>query len=165
MENYPLNQLSFESLYQCVKPIVFKLRRQYHIQLWESSDWEQEAMICLFRLIDDKPDCLREARLFFACFKTKFSNYLKDVLRSQESHKRRLNRLPYEEVSTLSHAIAQKGLALDEKVVLFDQLDRLRATLPESEQYKVGLLVSGKPFKGRQALLRQFRQLWLEDGV
>ena len=154
-----LEDLSFEELYQCVRPIVCKLRRQYHIQLWEAGDWEQEAMICLFRLIQDKPDCLAFQSFFFACFKTKFSSYLKDVLRSQESDKRRLNRMPYEEVSALSHCISQQGLGLEEQVILRDQLERLRASLPEVKKEHVDLLLSGACFKGRKALLRQLSLL------
>ena len=96
---------------------------------------------------------------FLACFKTKFSSYLKDVLRSQESDKRRLNRQPYEEVSALSHCIAQKGLGLEEQVVLREQLDRLRACLPEAKKGQVDLLLSGARFKGRKALLRQLKAL------
>lgn len=158
-ENSSLVELSFEELYRCVQPIVWKLRRQYYIHLWERTDWEQEAMICLFRLLQDKPDCLMLKPFFLACFKTKFSSYLKDVLRSQESDKRRLNRQPYEEVSALSHCIVQKGLGLEEQVVLREQLDRLRASLPEANKGQVDLLLSGARFKGRKALLRQLKAL------
>lgn len=158
-EKASLRQLSFEELYGCVQAIVHKCRRYYHIQLWEVSDWDQEGMICLFRLLEDKPDCLDDGRLFFACFKTKFSNYLKDVLRSQESDKRRLNRLPYEEVSELSHSLAQKGLGLEETVILREQLALLKASLPQKEHYQVDLLLSGQRFKGRTALLRRLKTL------
>ncbi|MEQ9764618.1 sigma-70 family RNA polymerase sigma factor [Streptococcus jiangjianxini] len=154
-----LRELPFDELCQLIRPIVFKFMRQYHIHLWEVNDWEQEGMICLFRLIQDKPSCLDCRSLFFACFKTKFSSYLKDVLRSQESDKRRLNRLPYEEVSTLSHSISQGGLGIDEKIILKDQLLRLREQLPIQKKHLVELLLSGERFKGRSELLRQLRGL------
>ena len=35
--------IDFEMLYQKVKPIVLKCRRQYHIQQWEYEDWQQEG--------------------------------------------------------------------------------------------------------------------------
>lgn len=160
MSHTSLYHLSFDDLYQCVRPIVFKVKNRFHIQLWETSDWEQEAMICLFRLLQDKPSCLSEDSLFYACFKTKFMNYVKDVLRSQESHKRRINRLPYEEISDLGHCLSQGGLSVEDMVILEEQLECLRGQLAEQERYKVDLLVSGTPFRGRKQLLRQFQALW-----
>ncbi|MGV3011725.1 sigma-70 family RNA polymerase sigma factor [Streptococcus thoraltensis] len=154
-----LKDLSLDELCQLIRPIVFKFIRQYYIHLWEVTDWEQEGMICLFRLIQDKPSCLECRSLFFACFKTKFSSYLKDVLRSQESDKRRLNRLPYEEVSTLSHSISQGGLSIDEQVILKEQLLILREQLPVQKKHLVGLLLSGERFKGRSELLRQLKEI------
>ncbi|HEM6117419.1 TPA: sigma-70 family RNA polymerase sigma factor [Streptococcus suis] len=160
IEQSSLQYLSFESLYKRVQPIVHKCRRQYHIQLWDFDDWDQEGMICLFHLVQTKSDSLDNPSFFFACFKTKFSNYLKDVLRSQESDKRRLNRLPYEEISELSHCIAQEGLSLEDRVIMREQLAHLKEVLPESRHHEVDLLLAGNRFKGRRALLRQLKELW-----
>lgn len=157
-----LQNLSFEELYEKVKPIVFRLRRFYHIQLWDSSDWEQEAMICLYRLIQDKPCCLKAKSLYFACFKTKFSNYLKDVLRSQESHKRRLNRMPYEEISDLSFCIGEKGLWLDDLVSFRDNLNQFRRTLSNHDREKLDSLIRGEQFRGRKNMLRQLEVVFKE---
>ncbi|HEN2234636.1 TPA: sigma-70 family RNA polymerase sigma factor, partial [Streptococcus agalactiae] len=45
----------FEELFDKVKPIVMKLRRNYFVQLWEYDDWIQEGRIVLFRLLEEHP--------------------------------------------------------------------------------------------------------------
>ena len=71
---------TFESYFEKVKPIVLKLRRHYFVKLWDYDDWLQEGRVVLFRLLQEKPDLLQDDLSLYAYFKTKFSNYLKDVI-------------------------------------------------------------------------------------
>ena len=43
-----------------------------------------------------------------SALKTKFRNRILDYIRKQESHKRRFDKEPYEEVSEISHRIGEK---------------------------------------------------------
>ncbi|MCC9849168.1 sigma-70 family RNA polymerase sigma factor, partial [Streptococcus agalactiae] len=106
----------FEELFDKVKPIVMKLRRNYFVQLWEYDDWIQEGRIVLFRLLEEHPYLLDNESKLFIYFKTKFSNYLNDVLRHQDCQKRQFNKMPYEEISEVSHYVKSKGLVLDDYI-------------------------------------------------
>lgn len=63
--------IDFEMLYQKVKPIVLKCRRQYHIQQWEYEDWQQEGRLILFALLEDFPDLFEEEGKAYRYFKMK----------------------------------------------------------------------------------------------
>src|SRR3712207_8949609 len=76
-------------LFDKIKPIIMKLRRHYYIQLWELDDWLQEGRLILYRLLVTYPELIEDEEKLYRYFKTKFSSYLKDVLRQQESQKRR----------------------------------------------------------------------------
>ncbi|MGQ7462261.1 hypothetical protein ACTGZQ_07000 [Streptococcus suis] len=43
--------MEFEKVYDCVKGIVNKARKEFYIKLWDRDDWEQEGMITLFELL------------------------------------------------------------------------------------------------------------------
>lgn len=47
--------MEFEKVYDCVKGIVNKARKEFYIKLWDRDDWEQEGMITLFELLEDQP--------------------------------------------------------------------------------------------------------------
>src|SRR3712207_9348305 len=80
-------------LFDKIKPIIMKLRRHYYIQLWELDDWLQEGRLILYRLLVTYPELIEDEEKLYRYFKTKFSSYLKDVLRQQESQKRRFHKM------------------------------------------------------------------------
>ncbi|MDV5978187.1 competence protein ComX, partial [Streptococcus canis] len=82
-----------------------KLKRHYYIQLWEREDWLQEGYLILVSLLEQHPELLWEDERLYRYFKTKFSSYLKDVLRQQESQKRQFHKMAYEEIGDVAHAI------------------------------------------------------------
>ncbi|HEL0786195.1 TPA: competence protein ComX, partial [Streptococcus equi subsp. zooepidemicus] len=88
-------------LFDKIKPIIMKLRRHYYIQLWELDDWLQEGRLILYRLLVTYPELIEDEEKLYRYFKTKFSSYLKDVLRQQESQKRRFHKMAYEEIGAV----------------------------------------------------------------
>ena len=96
--------MNLKDLYEESKGIVHKCRKDYHLHLWEKEDWDQEGMLCLYELVSRNPQLLEgERHQLYVCFKTKFRNRILDYIRKQESHKRRFDKEPYEEVSEISH--------------------------------------------------------------
>ena len=78
----------FEIVFNKVKPIVWKLSRYYFIKMWTREDWQQEGMLILHQLLREHPELEEDDTKLYIYFKTRFSNYIKDVLRQQESQKR-----------------------------------------------------------------------------
>ena len=83
----------FDKIFRKVRPIVLKLRRLYYLHLWEYDDWMQEGQLVLFQLLERHPELSDDERKLAIYFKTKFSNYIKDKIRQQESQKRKFNRM------------------------------------------------------------------------
>lgn len=80
--------IKFEKVYDGVKGIVNKDRKEFYIKLWDRDDWEQEGMITLFELLEDQPWLIGERAQLYCYFKVKFRNRIKDYVRRQESKKR-----------------------------------------------------------------------------
>ena len=88
-----IETVDFERYFQTVKPIILKLRRYYFVKLWDYEDWIQEGRIIFFELVEEHPDLLINEGKRYSYFKTKFSNHVKDIIRHQESFKRKFNRM------------------------------------------------------------------------
>ncbi len=86
--------------------------------------------------------------------KTKFRNRILDTVRKQESQKRRLDRMAYEEVGEISHRLPEGGLWLDDYYAFHDMLDDYRRKLPQDKQEAYERLWADERFKGRKSLLR-----------
>ncbi|HGD2311550.1 TPA: sigma-70 family RNA polymerase sigma factor [Streptococcus agalactiae] len=147
----------FEELFDKVKPIVMKLRRNDFVQLWEYDDWIQEGRIVLFRLLEEHPYLLDNESKLFIYFKTKFSNYLNDVLRHQDCQKRQFNKMPYEEISEVSHYVKSKGLVLDDYIAYRDTLTKVEETLSDIDKEKFEKLISGERFAGKKQFIRDIQ--------
>ena len=154
--------MEFKELYSKVRGIVLKCRREYYVHLWELSDWEQEGMLVLYQLVSRYPQLVEEDHQLYVYYKTKFSNHILDILRKQESQKRKLNRQAYEEVSEIGHKLSLKELYLDELVILRDQLKSYQAQLSLEKQEQYERLLADERFKGRQAMIRELRA-YLKD--
>ena len=63
-------------------------------------------MLILHQLLREHPELEEDDTKLYIYFKTRFSNYIKDVLRQQESQKRRFNRMSYEEVGEIEHCLS-----------------------------------------------------------
>ncbi|WP_270737132.1 sigma-70 family RNA polymerase sigma factor [Streptococcus anginosus] len=149
--------MEFKELYAKVRGIVLKCRREYYVHLWELSDWEQEGMLVLYQLVSRYPQLVEEDHQLYVYYKTKFRNHILDILRKQESQKRKLDRQAYEEVSEIGHKLSLKELYLDELVILRDQLKSYQAQLSLEKQEQYERLLADERFKGRQAMIRELR--------
>ena len=154
--------MEFKELYAKVRGIVLKCRREYYVHLWELSDWEQEGMLVLYQLVSRYPQLVEEDHQLYVYYKTKFRNHILDILRKQESQKRKLDRQAYEEVSEIGHKLSLKELYLDELVILRDQLKSYQSQLSPEKQEQYERLRADERFKGRQAMIRELRS-YLKD--
>ena len=149
--------MEFKELYAKVRGIVLKCRREYYVHLWELSDWDQEGMLVLYQLVSRYPQLVEEDHQLYVYYKTKFRNHILDILRKQESQKRKLDRQAYEEVSEIGHKLSLKELYLDELVILRDQLKSYQVQLSLEKQEQYERLLADERFKGRQAMIRELR--------
>ena len=155
--------MNLKELYEESKGIVHKCRKDYHLHLWEKEDWDQEGMMCLYELVSSHPELLEgERHRLYVCFKTKFRNRILDNIRKQESHKRRFNKEPYEEVSEISHRLGEKGLRLDDYYLFHELLKTYKSKQSEEKQELVDRLMGGEVFRGRKALLRELSIVFQE---
>ncbi|MFC3927676.1 sigma-70 family RNA polymerase sigma factor [Streptococcus caprae] len=156
---------SFERIYLEVRPIVLRLQRVYHIQLWTRADWDQEGMLVLYLLVKEHPE-LVGSRQLFVYYKTKMTNYVKDQIRKQESKKRKFNKLAYEEISEIAFSIPSRQLDLEDYVTYKDKMEELRGSLTGEELEKLEALIAGESFKGKAAFIREIKNRFgHEDGM
>ena len=119
--------------------------------------------MCLYELVSSHPELLGgERHRLYVCFKTKFRNRILDNIRKQESHKRRFNKEPYEEVSEISHRLGEKGLRLDDYYLFHELLKTYKSKQSEEKQELVDRLMGGEVFRGRKALLRELSLIFSE---
>ncbi|WP_155972750.1 sigma-70 family RNA polymerase sigma factor [Streptococcus ruminantium] len=154
--------MEFEKVYSKVKGIVHKARKDFYVKLWEKGDWEQEGMMVLFELLDAQPNLLGESDRLYCYFKVKFRNHIKDVIRKQESQKRKFDRMAHEEIHGLSHMIQSPGLINDELLMLRAALREYRKNLSPSQQENYEKLMSGQCFNGRRKMIRDLQE-YLKD--
>ena len=147
--------MSFEHHYQKVQGIVHKARKDYFIKLWEKSDWDQEGMFILYQLLQAQPGIEEDPAKLYTYFKVKFRNYIKDKVRRQESQKRKFDRMNHEDITELSHLVAEGGGMLsDDKVLLQDMLRSYRKQLSDKDQANYAALISGQR---RRQMLQDLR--------
>ncbi|MGT2958561.1 sigma-70 family RNA polymerase sigma factor [Streptococcus bovimastitidis] len=160
----PITQSELNQAFNLVKPIIYKLRRTYYIQLWELDDWLQEGRLILYQLLELYPDLIliQNSLKLKIFFKTKFSSYIKDRIRHQESYKCRFNRLPYEEVSDISHRIPDDGLVIDDIVCYRAVLEELKVHLNGDDLNKLDKVLSGQQFSGKKAFLRRLKPYFID---
>ena len=149
--------MSSEHHYQKVQGIVHKARKDYFIKLWEKSDWDQEGMFILYQLLQAHPGIEEDPAKLYTYFKVKFRNYIKDKVRRQESQKRKFDRMNHEDITELSHLVAEGGMLSDDKVLLQDMLRSYRKQLSDKDQANYSALISGQRFKGRSQMLQDLR--------
>ena len=155
--------MNLKDLYEESKGIVHKCRKDYRLHLWEKEDWDQEGMLCLYELVSCNPELLEgERHRLYVCFKTKFRNRILDYIRKQESHKRRFDKEPYEEVSEISHRLGEKGLRLDDYYLFHELLKNYKSKQSMEKQELIDRLMGGEVFRGRKALLRELSLIFSE---
>ncbi|TCD45392.1 sigma-70 family RNA polymerase sigma factor, partial [Streptococcus sp. X16XC17] len=140
----------FEALYSRVKGIVHKTRKEYYIKRWEKEDWDQEGMLVLYELLEDHPDLALDQGRLYIYYKVKFRNYLKDLIRKQESQKRKFDRMVPENIDELAHQIKSPGLLNDDFACLRARLRSYRSQLSAREASYYPQLISGERFSGRK---------------
>ncbi|MBJ8326116.1 sigma-70 family RNA polymerase sigma factor [Streptococcus pacificus] len=149
--------MTFEEIYRQVRPVVLKLRRKYHLHIWDNDDWEQEGMISLYELLKKHPElCLDKLKLL-RFFKTKFSNYVNDEIRRQESQKRQFNKPNYEEIGDVEHSLSSRETLIDDFIVFKDSVTQLSQLLSKEELIMFDALLVGERFKGRAAFIRKLK--------
>ena len=150
--------MEFYEIYQKVRHIVRRQQNTYGIYLWTWEDWEQEGMLCLFELIDKHQDLLDDDHRLRVYFKTKFSNYIKDKLRAQDSYKRRINKMPYEEVTEIGYLVPSHQMTPEEALIFKQSLQAFQDTLESIEELELlERIFAGEKFKGRKAFLRSMK--------
>ncbi|MGT2667082.1 sigma-70 family RNA polymerase sigma factor [Streptococcus rifensis] len=154
--------MEFKMIYQKVAPIVHRTRKDYYIQLWEQEDWDQEGMLVLSQLLESCPGIEDNDGELFRFFKTKFRNYVLDMLRKQESDKRKLNRQNYEEVSDVAHKLYVREMAMADQIILRDMLAQYRKHLTLEKQDQFDRLMGGETFRGKKEMLRDLKS-YLKD--
>lgn len=154
--------MSFSEVYNKVAGIVHKARKDYYVHTWEREDWDQEGMLILYQLLERIPELEWDDSRLYSYFKVKFRNHIKDVVRKQESQKRRFDRMGYEEIGSVSHKLSTGGLLNDEFILLRGMLGEYRSQLSASEQLDYDKLISGQRFPGRRQLLRDLQD-YLSD--
>lgn len=150
--------MEFEKVYDSVKGIVNKARKEFYIKLWDRDDWEQEGMMTLFELLEEQPWLIGERTQLYCYFKVKFRNRVKDYVRRQESQKRKFDRLPHEDIHDLSHLIQSPGLVNDELLMLRGALRDYRKNLSKEQLANYEKLISGQSFNGRKNMLRDLQE-------
>lgn len=157
-----INNKDFEEIYKKVAAIVNKTRQKYYIKLWEYDDWHQEGRIILYRLLKEFPELKTENKKLFSYFKTKFINHANDMVRAQESQKRRFSRMHYEEIGDVGDCISNSRIFIDELVALEDLLSRFESTLDTTEREHYKQFLRGERFRGQKAM-RNRLQRYLSD--
>lgn len=147
--------INIEIIYPKVRTIVHKLRRKSYVKLWDESDWDQEGLITLYLLLEKHKELVDDDRLLCCYFKTKFSNYVNDVIRKQESQKRRFDRMPYEEIGEIAHAVSQSQWDSSEQVAFDDCYEKLLQRLTLSEKAHLEQVMRGERFKGKKRFVKQ----------
>ena len=146
-----------KELYQEVRGIVYKCRKEYYLHLWELSDWEQEGLLCLHELISHEEELVEDVVRLRKYYKTTYRNRILDYIRKQESQKRKLDRQPYEEVSEIGHRLKSKELFLDELVAFREAIGNYKMTLDDVGLDNYQRLMSNERFKGRRAMLKDLK--------
>ncbi|MBM7643799.1 sigma-70 family RNA polymerase sigma factor [Streptococcus loxodontisalivarius] len=147
----------FLKYYSRVRPIVLKLRKEYSLKLWELEDWEQEGQIILYQLLIKNTEVISDSRKLFVFFKTKFSNYVKDQIRKQESYKRKFDKMVYEDVWENSSRIANGGMKLDEFVAFNEIIDEFKSTLSDDENEVFDRIITGGRIRGKEKMMKELR--------
>ncbi len=150
--------MKFEKVYDGVKGIVNKARKEFYIKLWDRDDWEQEGMITLFELLEDQPWLIGERAQLYCYFKVKFRNRIKDYVRRQESKKRKFDRMSHEDIHELSQVIQSPGLVNDELLLLRGDWRDYRKNLSMDQLENYEKLISGQSFNGRKNMLRGLQE-------
>ncbi|SEF23931.1 competence protein ComX, partial [Streptococcus gallolyticus] len=122
-----------------------------------------EGRVVLFRLLQENPSLLQDELSLYRYFKTKFSNYIKDVIRHQESLKRKFNQLPYEEISDVGHCLAQASfLDLADYVAYQERLQAVEQQLGKEVKEKLDKVIRGERFEGKKAFLTQIEPFFAD---
>lgn len=153
------NEIEFLAVYEQVRPTVLRLKKAYYIKLWTRDDWEQEGMIVLNDLLVRQPQLTGNHERLRIYFKTKFSNRVKDMIRSQESQKRRFDRMPYLDLSEVAHLVPSRQMIQDELVAFKASLEAVKPHLTAWELDNLDRLMTGEAFEGRAKLVKKLQGL------
>ncbi len=156
--------MKFEQTYAKVSGIVHKARQEFYIKLWEKSDWDQEGMMVLYELLEKQPQLYDDNEKLYVYFKVKFRNHIKDVIRKQESYKRKFDRMAHEDIHDLSHVVKSPGLVNDEFILLQDMLQSYRQQLNSEQLEQYEKLMAGQSFSGRKQMIRDLQD-YLADFI
>ncbi|MFC3932893.1 sigma-70 family RNA polymerase sigma factor [Streptococcus dentapri] len=152
-----MDEDSFVEAYGSVKGIVRKLAREFYIKLWSGDDWQQEAQIILYQLLEKFPELMHDEDKLRGYFKTKFRSYVLDNLRKQESYKRAFDKMLYEEISEMGHMIPDHKMDTADYCALKEKLEELKKKLSPEDYKKLLLLMRGGAFKGKRAFIKDIK--------
>lgn len=154
--------MNIEMIYNEVRHITHRTRKEYYVHGWEVEDWDQEGMLSLYQLLETQPDLPKHLPSLYTYYKTKFRNRVIDEVRKQTNDKRKLNMSAYEDIHETGDRIQSSGLTLDEYYLFHESLGRYKESLTPSQQKQVNQLLADERFKGRKQMLRELAE-YLSD--
>lgn len=148
------------SYYRQVRPTVLKLMSLYHVRFWTRDDWEQEGMIILYELLESYPELTENVGQLRVYFKTKFSNYVKDILRRQGAVKRQFNQVSNKDIGDYANCLPSSNLSTEDYIIFCDCLAKIKQVLSPEQLVQLEKVMMGECFKGRKAFIRELRGLF-----
>ena len=122
-------------------------------------------MICLHELLSKEKGLVEDIPRLRRYFKTKFRNRILDIIRKQESQKRRYDRESYEEIGEISHRVSSGGLWLDDYYLFHEILSTYRSQQSKEKQEELDRLLRDERFRGRKRILRELRLVMKEFDI
>ncbi|MGX4687555.1 sigma-70 family RNA polymerase sigma factor [Vagococcus sp. JNUCC 83] len=81
---------SFAYIFETYQPIVYRVKRVYHLSYFETDDWLQEGRICCYKSIQTYN--ADRGATFGSFFRMNFKNHVFSLIRRQEAYKRKIDK-------------------------------------------------------------------------
>jgi competence protein ComX len=119
-----ITETEFGELFLEMKPIVYKLMRQFRIPSWSYDDYFQEGMITLHELVSK----IRDDTGIYTKFKVQYHQHLIDVLRRARAQKRSFDCMDGLDIYESSDWIPSKSTSPEQELIyefLFNEVERI----------------------------------------
>lgn len=81
---------SFAYIFETYQPIVYRVKRVYHLMYFDTDDWLQEGRICCYKSIQTFDR--KKGATFGSFFRMNFKHHVFSLIRHQEAYKRRTDK-------------------------------------------------------------------------
>ncbi|MDR2977261.1 MAG: sigma-70 family RNA polymerase sigma factor [Streptococcaceae bacterium] len=153
---------SFDEHFNKFLPIVYKSIQNYKINLWETSDYIQEAMLIFYEL--KNTGCPEESLPVY--FKVKFNQHLINLIRKQNAYKRKFDTGNYVNLDVIVSQVADESYAIGSQLLVTDTMASFLAQLKKNDRILLLRLIDGKMIsRSQKSRLKQKLLKFLEkDG-